>query len=270
MSFPKDPHKCIQDAWYKLLVDFRAWYAPETKLTLDWKTRQIGKAIKSCPSRMVDDSEGMLREYRKSPNDPDVPGTSAFLPILLTATAAIDQPPDVNQILSVPYFTDVVVGDNQVVKLRTVGTTVRAQIAFFATNPHDARSISDQFCAYMSDDLKRRFEVPFDLGYGVTESRYFTVFENELFPTPVPSEAINISIFTVDATLVGHKVNVIGLGSDSDHTIDNGYNPDGSPKEKDQSLKVVTQADQFSDLHGHVRIKANPETGNITEEKIND
>lgn len=68
MSMPKDSLKCIQDAWYKMLVDFRAWYMPETVQTDEWKQRNISTAIKSCPSRLMDDSESMLAEYRKSQN----------------------------------------------------------------------------------------------------------------------------------------------------------------------------------------------------------
>ena len=65
MNYPNDSLKCIQNAWYKQLVNFRAWYMPETQLTADWKLRAIGNAIKACPSRMMDDSEAMLSEYRK-------------------------------------------------------------------------------------------------------------------------------------------------------------------------------------------------------------
>jgi len=66
MSMPKDSLKCIQNAWYKVLVDFRTWYMPETVQTMEWKAWQISTAIKSCPSRLMDDSESMLMEYRKS------------------------------------------------------------------------------------------------------------------------------------------------------------------------------------------------------------
>lgn len=46
MNYPNDSLKCIQNAWYKQLVNFRAWYMPETQLTADWKLRAIGNAIK--------------------------------------------------------------------------------------------------------------------------------------------------------------------------------------------------------------------------------
>ena len=63
---PKDSLKCIQDAWYKMLVDFWAWYVPETVQTHEWKGRNISTAIKSCPSRLMDDSESMLMESVKA------------------------------------------------------------------------------------------------------------------------------------------------------------------------------------------------------------
>ena len=77
MSMPKDSLKCIQNAWYKVLVDFRTWYMPETVQTMEWKAWQISTAIKSCPSRLMDDSESMLSEYRKSQNA-DVSGGYAY------------------------------------------------------------------------------------------------------------------------------------------------------------------------------------------------
>ncbi len=50
---------------------------PETVQTEEWKARQISTAIKSCPSRLMDDSESMLSEYRKSQNA-DVSGGYAY------------------------------------------------------------------------------------------------------------------------------------------------------------------------------------------------
>lgn len=90
MNYPNDSLKCIQNAWYKQLVNFRAWYMPETQLTADWKLRAIGNAIKACPSRMMDDSEAMLSEYRKSQKHEEE--SKVILPVMLTATALTDQP----------------------------------------------------------------------------------------------------------------------------------------------------------------------------------
>lgn len=180
MSFPKDSLKCIQDAWYKLLVDFRAWYMPETIQTEEWKKRDIQTAIKSCPSRMMDDSEVMLAEYRKSQNADVVTGATAFMPIMLTATAMLDQPPDTMQLLPMPYFVPVVIGDKQV-KIRLIAKTVRAQLAFYATNAHDARSVCDQFCTYVQDEGKRRFQVPFDMGLIILKKAHLRLLRINCF-----------------------------------------------------------------------------------------
>jgi hypothetical protein len=100
----------------------------------------------------MNDSESMLAEYRKSQNADVSGGATAFMPIMLmlTATALIDQPPDVSQLSPVPYFVPAVI-DEKYVKIRLVAKTVRAQLAFYATNSHDARSVCDQFCTYMQD-----------------------------------------------------------------------------------------------------------------------
>lgn len=268
MSIPIDPLKAIQDAWFKRLIDFRSWYMPETSQTAEWKSRQVGNAIKSCPSRLMDDSESMLVEYRKSQNAPVAGGATAFMPIMLTATAMVDQPPNTSQLLSVPYFTEVLIND-ELVKIRLIPKTVRAQIAFYATNAHDARSVCDQVCAYFSDELKRRFEVAFAVGGTTKVPMNFTVFDNELFPSPVPSEAINLSIFTVDVQLIGYVPQVLGLGNPFETTTGNGYNPDGSAVDQPPvNDLVVIQADQFDTEH--LRVLADRETGDITVEKIVD
>lgn len=263
-----DPLKAIQDAWYKTLIDFRAWYMPETQQTAEWKQRVVGHAIKSCPGRMMDDTEAMLAEYRKAQNAAVAGGATAFMPIMLTATAVVDQPPNVSQLPNVAYFVDVMISGKPA-KMRLVPKTVRAQIAFFATNPHDAKSICDQVCAYATIEEKRRIGVQFDFGDGIKRPSPFTILENELFPTPVPSEAINLSIFTVDAQLVGYVPQVLGLGGQFDNTVGNGYNPDGSPINKPPlNDAVVVQADAFD--VGHTRVLADPETGIVTVEQLDD
>lgn len=255
LKLPKDSLKCIQDAWFKMLIDFRAYYFPETEQTAEWKLRDLKLAIKACPSRMMDDAETMLAEYRKSPNSDKV-GATAFLPILLTASAYIDQPPEVYQLLPMPYFVDVPI-DGKQVKMRVTGKTVRTQFAFFATNPHDAKSICDEFCAYMQDDIKRRLNVKFDLWNGIIEESTFTVLENQLFPSPVATDSQNLSVFTVDVQLIGNVPVVIGLGGPFDTNTGNGFNPDGSAKQESPDGKVVIEADQHSE-EGHVHITADP------------
>jgi hypothetical protein len=191
------------------------------------------------------------------------------MPIMLTATALIDQPPNVSQLLPVSYFVPVVIKD-QLVKIRLIAkTVVRTQISFYATNSHDALSVCYQFCTYMQDEDKRRVVVPFEMAGSHIEHSTFTVLENQLFPSPVPSEAINLSIFTINVQLIGYLPQILALGGQHDNNTDNGYNPDGSAVEKPLEDFVVIQADKFAE-DGHVRIKADRDTGDITMENIHD
>ena len=101
------------------------------------------------------------------------------------------------------------------------------------------------------------------------EHSTFTILENQLFPSPVPSEAINLSIFTIDVQLIGYLPQILGLGGQHDNNTDNGYNPDGSAVEKPLQNLVVIQADKFAE-DGHTRVIANKDTGAITVENIHD
>lgn len=264
---PHDPLKAIQNAWVLLLLDFRAWTMPETLQLAEWKRREVAKAIRSCRAQLMDDSEGMLGAYRKNKNDGSETGTSSFFPVMLTATAPVDMPPDTSQLLGVPYFVETIINE-KLVKVRVIPQAIRAQVAFYATNPHDARSVCSQLCAYLSDDWKRKINVTFNLGGNVFDEFRFIVFENNLMPNPVPSEATNISIFTVDVTLVGYVPHVLGLGAYDEDTVGNGYDKNGMPKTGEINDSVVIQADQYDELH--TRITADPDTGVIEVERIKD
>ena len=127
----------------------------------------------------------------------------------------------------------------------------------------------DSIHAHMQDEDKRRVVVPFEMAGSHIEHSTFTVLENQLFPSPVPSEAINLSIFTIDVQLIGYLPQILGLGGQHDNNTDNGYNPDGSAVEKPLKNLVVIQADKFAE-DGHVRIKADRGTWDITVENIHD
>lgn len=266
---PSNSLKSIQDAWLHLLLRFKSWYFPESILTKDWKERPALKAIRSCKARLMDDSEGMLADFSKNKNDPNkTEGSSAYLPIMLTATAAVDMPPDLSQLIGVPYFVS---GekDGKEIRIRVIPSAVRCQIAFYSSNSNDTRSVCQQFCAFLNDDNMRRIDVEFEIGVGIKDTFRFTVFENNLLPSAVPVEASNLSIATVDVTLVGYIPQVIGLGAVGEDKISTGYDNQGRPNEtaKDgMNGEVVVQADQY-DEH-HTRIIADKETGKVTIEKI--
>ncbi|MCG2572029.1 hypothetical protein LVY74_00450 [Acinetobacter sp. ME22] len=271
-TMPHDPLKAIQNAWVHMLLDFRAWMMPETQQIAEWKMRETVKAIRSCRAQLMDDSEGMVAAYRKNMNDGSTVGTSSFFPVLLTATAVVDMPPDASQLMGVPYFVEGVLNDT-LVKIRVVPQAVRAQVAFYATNPHDARSVCSQLCTYLSDDWRRRIDVAFKLGSDIAEKFKFIVFDNTLSPNPVPSEATNISIFTVDVTLVGYVPHVLGLGAHGQDYVDYGYDPvTGIPLLGEINDGVVIQADQYDGTQketytSHLQVNADKDTGEITVTK---
>jgi hypothetical protein len=275
MSHPQSSLECIQDAWIGLLADFRAWCKPETRFAAAWKNRPFHQAVAACKAQLIDDAEGMLTEWRISDKAENVSGgTAAFIPVMLTAIAAIEMPPDVDQMRGIPYWVEATVpSDTQQrpVQIRTIPKAVRAQIAYFCTNPHDAASIADQFCAYMTDDNKRRIDVTYDLGGGVKDQWKMLVIDNNLMPDNVPTDAKNMYIVTVTLTMVGLVPHVIGLGGDWDATTDNGWNVSdgdmgGDNGGQDQNLdKVVIQAD-FAEAN--TRVLADYDTGEITTEVI--
>jgi len=76
----------------------------------------------------MDDSEAMLAEYRKSQNADVSSGATAFMQVMLTATALVDQPPDVSQLLPVPYFVPVMIND-QLLKIRLIAPAME-QLVF--------------------------------------------------------------------------------------------------------------------------------------------
>lgn len=237
--------KCIQDAWVHRLFDFKSWFIPESIQTNDWKNRTASQSIRSCRAGIIDDAEAMLTAYRKNPNTA-ITGDSAYIPIMLIATALVDQPPSVSALMNVPYFNDVLI-NNKLCKLRMINMSVRTQIAFFATNPDDARSVCQQFCSYMMDDTRRKFNISYELMDGFSDNFGAMVLENELFPAPVPLEQTNLSVFTVDATIVCSVPQVIpadGIGTTTN--VDQGYDPNtGIPKTGVINNGVVVQADMY-------------------------
>lgn len=273
MTRPTSPLECVLDAWVQVLADFRAWVQPETPQALAWKQRAYSGAIFGCKSKLVDDVEGMIGEWRKYADAHPQAGESAFLPVLLTAVAASTQPPDVGQIRGIPYFVDAVIGEgeqSQLIGLRTVPKAIRTQIVYLTTNPHDASSISDQFCAYVTDDARRKFLVTYQFGQNITEQWDMTILENSLFPDVVPSDAKNLTIITVDVTMMGLVPQIVGLDADKDNITDNGYNrKTGAVGGGTREFLLVEEADQVDSLTGKTtRVSTNPETGDTTEQEL--
>lgn len=271
---PKSPVECVQDAVIQLIADFRGYFAPQTSLGHAWKVRPFNQAVGACPARMIDDVEGMLTEWRKNENVSVTGGGTALLPCMLVAVAPIQQPPQVDQIKGIPYFLDVMRPDTeQPFQVRGIPHCVRVQLAYVSTNSHDAASVCNQFCAYMTDDFKRRIQVTYPLGLDATDQWPMTVFENELFPDSVATEAQNISIMSVDFNLLGLQPQAVGLDGLWDDITDNGIQPDGSmgggtggqDTNLPELLDLIVKADaEGQDSGSHGQANADPETGDST------
>lgn len=267
MERPISSLECVQDAWTKVLADFRAWCKAETLHTRAWKHRPFKEAIAGCRASMVDDAEAMLASWRKNENTDVEDGGTAFIPVMLTATAVATQPPEISQIIGRPYWTDVLIntdGEDKIVQMRTIPKAIRAQVVYISTNPHDAQSISDQFCAYMTDDAKRKFPVFYN---GFAEPFEMTVLDNSLFPDIVPTEAKNLSMVSIDVTMIGLVPQL------HDQDTDVGFNPETGDLNSDyvHDYKVVITADlQDQDTTQHHQVNADPDSGDITVTEIID
>lgn len=285
MSLPKSSLASIKDAWIQLLADFRAWLKPESQLIYNWKIAPFDQSIKAAKSTLVDDVEALIGEYRTNQNS-DTVGTTSRIPVLLTAIAQVEVPPDANMLLGKPYFIPIIHPadpQNRIVQMRVVPRATRAQLVFLSTNDHDISSVADQFCAYMTDDDKRRFTVNYDLGGGFVDPWKMTVMNNDLSPSQGFTDEKNLRIVIVDVTMVGLVPQVVGLGGTWDAVTDNGYtsnngsidpngtgestNPDfvaGGQDPHINDLIVTVDIEPVDQLGADVQINADPETGDIT------
>jgi hypothetical protein len=202
---PWSLQESFQNAWGRLLVDFRAWFIPDTDDGMAWQTKPISQAITAAKGLLVDDAEKMLAIWRQN-NVGGKAGSSAYLPVMITAFEAGGSIPELSHLRSMPTAEDVIVGtDDQgrILKMRTLAMGIHAQVVIFAPNPHSALSIATQFITYLQSDQKRRVPLTFDLGSGIVDQWDMTVFDNMIYPSRIPSEVENISIIAIDVTLGG-------------------------------------------------------------------
>jgi len=259
MTMPLSVREAFQKSWGNVLKDFREWLLPDTADLTHWKTRPIKEAIAACPSRMVDDAEVMLSEWRKNQNSNDT-GMTSFLPVMLTAFDSVPSPPDVSSIRGIPDWMPVILPQDpqkRMVRMRTIPIAVRAQIAVFTDNPHSALMFTSQFCAYLTSETKRVMTLTVNVGDGITDDCELVVLDNSLYPSKVSTEAKNLTIFTVDVTLNGVITQVVGLGGAWDSVTD----INGRPSTENMQ-KVVIEADiSDTENNSYVRWVADSVTG---------
>lgn len=207
----KSSLESVKSAIGRLLIDFKAWSMADTRSFKHWKDNPVDKAIKVAPSRMVDDVESMLSKYRQLETNK---GFVAPLPVMFVAIAPMVSPPDVSALRGTPYWINCTLPSdpkNRPIKLRTIPRQFRIQLAFVCAEADTCQSVINQFCAYMTDDAKRRFMATYELGDGVTDDWALTVMDNSLYPDSIPTGQNNICVNTVDFQVIGLLPQVVGL-----------------------------------------------------------
>lgn len=252
-------------AWGGVLADFRNWLMPNTKFLREWKQRELKDAIAAVPGRMIDDSTAMLEKWRQHTNG-DKQGSTSFLPVMLTAMAVVTTPPDVSTMYGIPYWIDTVLPNDpqkRRVQMRTIPKMIRAQVVFICTEPHSAGALTNQLCAYFTDEAKRRFKVQYHVGDGIQDDWDLTIIENSLYPDSIPTDQKNLSIAVIDLQMCGLEPQVVGLDAD-DAAVD-----PGGRKPAEQLGAVVVQSDIDQDTEEQIhRINADPLSEDITESKV--
>lgn len=287
------PMESVQIAWGKKLRDFRQWCSPNNQASLtNWKTRRLEGAIVVSRSTMLDDAEAMLRSIAQTDNaraamDMNNSGTSVSLPIMITAIGAIETPPELEIVRGVANWLNVVIPNDplqRIVQMRTAPIAYKCQVAFFASDPHAASSISKQFVSFWRDEAKRTIKVSYDVGYATTAAGTapvrldwaFRLTENSLYPDKADVGIPNVYAVVIDCMIVGAEPNVVGLGGYGDDITDKGEPdgslPDGEPPidggrdDEDKLNAVVTEADVFEKPSRiWTRVNADPITGIITQ-----
>lgn len=196
--------EAFQNTWGTLLRDFHEWVIPDTDDLLDWCNRDARQAIGVCPSASIDDADAMLKWWRTNTNGTEG-GSTAYLPVMLTTFEAAASIPALSNLMGVPYPVDVPIPNDpqrRYFKMRAIPLGIRAQVVFFAPNAHSASFTAAQFCAFMSDETKRRQILKINMADGLVSDWTMTIFDNELSPS-ISSSQDNLKGWSVDVTLAG-------------------------------------------------------------------
>lgn len=275
---------------------------PDTFITDDGREIRISPAVRTIELRA--DQEGNVShrqefftneagEYAYHQYKAKIGGFStavSFIPTMITAVAPIQSPPEYEQVVGRSEWLNVVLPHDpkkRVVSLRTMPSAFRCQIAFFCPDSHGAMMVANQFCLYFKNEAKRTFSVGFELGFAddhqqqkLVDDWQFRVLENSLFPDKVASDYKNLTIVTVDCTIIGDIPIVSGLGGEWDGVTDTkevGTPPlhkpivgTRTPAYIAKQNSVVTEADVYDDVaENHVRLTADPKTLQVRQTKLN-
>ena len=266
------PRECVEQGIAQFILDFRRWMVPETKLLSRWKTQRIAYGV--AAGKMVNDFQGMLDSYRKKQQD---------VPILLVAVQQIAAPPDLSQVIGIPFELKTVIPTDPLkrkVLLRTEPRTYHVQFVFLANDPDSANAFTSQFCSYVRLMEKRRFMVNYFLSPDLRAEWEMTIFDNSLYPDKADIEENNLVAGLVDFDISGLTPRVIAglpplyedeftqIPEDNGGNTGNTGNTGGVP----EGWKVVVEGDMNKDRDPvedeFTRVYADPITGERTEAQI--
>ena len=266
------PRECVKEALAGFLLDFRKWQTPDTKSLSRWKTQTYCYAV--AEGRLIDQFDKMLDAYRKKSHE---------LPILIIAVKPISAPPEVSQMMGVPYELNTVIREDPLqrkVKLRTEPVAYHVQFAFVVNDPDSATSFTSQFCSYIRLMEKRRIPVSYFLAPDFRHDWPLTILDNSIFADSATLEEGNLTVALLDFDFYGVTPRIMagmpplygdeftdGRGTQADGTV--GGIDDGTGEEP-QGWGVVIQGDMFKarpeDTYTHVEVDLS--TGEKTDEVI--
>ncbi len=253
------PLESLQMAWAIKLRDFKQWCQPTTQAVYNWKQRKLSTALTVAKTTMADDVEKMLKAVAEKDNAGEIgnkkeKGTSAYLPVLVTAISPIEMPPEREDVIGVSTWQNVVIDTDplqRVVQMRTMAVAYRCQIAFFAPDPHSCSSVVNQFINFWKHEGKRTFPVSYHVGFAgddiVKNDWDFRVLDNSLSADSADVGLENIYVATVDCTIVGAEPTVVGLGGQWDDSTDTGEPIDTLPTDP-KGGKPIDPSDPNSPL----------------------
>lgn len=265
------PKECVEQAIAKLILDFRRWMVPETRILSRWRTQTIAYAV--AEGRLSNDFPGMVDSYRKKQQN---------VPILIISVQQISAPPDLSQVIGTPYDVKGVLKIDPLkrrITMRTEPRSFHVQFVFLANEPDSAHSFTNQFCSYVRLMEKRRIPVNFFLSPDLRDEYAFTIFDNTLYPDSAEIDQGNLVAGLVEFDISGLIPRVTsGLPPlyDDEFTHENGGGSPGSGHGdhsgagNNSQFKVVVEADLFKgrDDDTFIRVNADIDTLERTEQEI--
>lgn len=265
------PRECVEQAIAQFILDFRRWIVPETKLLSRWKTQRIAYAV--AEGRLINDVNAMVDSYRKKEKD---------VPMLLVAVQQIASPPDLSQVIGIPYELEVVIPTDPLkrkVLLRTEPRMYHVQFVFIANDPDSANAFTSQFCSYIRNMEKRRITANYYLSPDLRQEWHLTIFDNSLYPDKADIDETNLVAGLLDFEFAGLTPRVVAglppLYQDEFTEADGNGNGGGGGAGGGSGVvpngwEVVVEADLFKDRadDDFTRVKADPVTGERNQEQI--